>query len=102
MKIKHMDIKEFREIGFLQEANRQFFHPLGLALEITTEENGIPEHISGVWDYRGDPEGVAFADDPNTDKIDRVDKERFKHEAARKALFNSNSPVQTKGTANKE
>jgi hypothetical protein len=33
--IKHMDIAEFRRVGFLQEANRLFFHPHGLALEIT-------------------------------------------------------------------
>jgi hypothetical protein len=34
--IKRMDIREFRELGFLQEANRLFFHPHGLALEVTT------------------------------------------------------------------
>lgn len=33
-KIKEMRVTEFRELGFLQEANRQFFHPLGLALSI--------------------------------------------------------------------
>lgn len=32
--IKYMDVAEFRELGFLQEANRQFFHPLGLALSV--------------------------------------------------------------------
>jgi DnaJ-class molecular chaperone len=36
--VKRIDIKEFRRIGFLQEANRQFFHPLGLALEIVEED----------------------------------------------------------------
>lgn len=34
--IKYIDIAEFRETGFLQEANRQFFHPLGLALSVQT------------------------------------------------------------------
>lgn len=33
--IRYMDMQEFQEGGFLQEANRQFFHPLGLALEWT-------------------------------------------------------------------
>jgi hypothetical protein len=33
---KYMNIGEFRRSGFLQEANRQFFHPHGLALEVTT------------------------------------------------------------------
>jgi hypothetical protein len=34
--IKRISGKEFRDVGFLQEANRQFFHPHGLALEVTT------------------------------------------------------------------
>ena len=29
-----MSVKEFRERGFLQELNRLFLHPLGLALEV--------------------------------------------------------------------
>lgn len=39
-KIKWMGVKEFREEGYLQEANRQFFHPLGLALEIIVLPDG--------------------------------------------------------------
>jgi len=58
---KRIDIKEFREEGFLQEANRQFFHPLGLALEIIQEEDGT-ESLGGVWDYRDDPEGIVFSE----------------------------------------
>jgi len=59
MSIKRMDIAEFREKGFLQEANRLFFHPLGLALEIVIEDDGT-ERLGGIWDYRDDPEGVFF------------------------------------------
>ena len=33
-KIKRMSINEFQKKGFLQEANRLFFHPLGMALEV--------------------------------------------------------------------
>lgn len=58
--IKRMDIKEFRELGFLQEANRQFFHPLGLALETVVDEETGEERLGGVWDYRDDPEGIFF------------------------------------------
>lgn len=58
--MKYMDIQAFRQHGFLQEANRKFFHPLGLALEVTVDHKGI-EHISGVWDRRDDPEGIEFA-----------------------------------------
>ena len=79
--VKKMSIKEFREKGFLQEANRLFFHPLGLALEISvdwpegvTDEDKVlykdnpfnhPEAVyslGGVWDYRDDPEGILFGD----------------------------------------
>lgn len=69
--IKRMDIKEFREFGFLQEANRQFFHPLGLALEIVIEDDGT-ERLGGIWDYRDDPEGVYFGEPPDGDKAVRV------------------------------
>ena len=59
--LKYMNIKEFVDEGYLQEANRQFFHPLGLALEIKTGNDGAePWYLSGVWDNRDDPEGVMF------------------------------------------
>ena len=57
--IKHMDIKEFREQGFLQEANRLYFHPLGLALEVAINHDGS-ESLGDIWDYRDDPEGMLF------------------------------------------
>lgn len=38
--IKWIDPTEFREAGFLQEANRQFFHPHGLALAVITVREG--------------------------------------------------------------
>jgi hypothetical protein len=58
-KQKYMDIKEFREKGYLQEVNRRFLHPLGLALEIFQDENGT-EQISGIWDFREDLEGIYY------------------------------------------
>jgi len=33
---EYLDIGEFRRLGFLQEANRQFFHPHGLTLGVQT------------------------------------------------------------------
>lgn len=68
--MKYIDIEEFLEEGYLQEVNRLFLHPLGLALEVTVEDDGS-HSISGVWDCRDDPEGVAFAS-VDADKADRV------------------------------
>lgn len=58
-KIKRIDIKEFREKGYLQELNRRFLHPLGLALEIIIDDNGN-EKLGGIWDYRDDKEGIYY------------------------------------------
>ena len=58
-KIKRIDIKEFREKGYLQEVNRNFLHPLGLALEIVINDDGT-EQLGGVWDYREDKEGIYY------------------------------------------
>jgi len=72
--VKRIDIKEFREKGFLQEANRHFFHPLGLALEIIIEDDGS-EKLGGIWDYRDDPEGMFFENDmmQNKDAYEKAD-----------------------------
>lgn len=63
--IKRMDILEFQEEGYLQELNRQFLHPHGLALEIICDiddEDGTRSNfrLGGVWDFRDDPEGMYF------------------------------------------
>lgn len=57
--IKHMDIAEFRKLGYLHEVNRRFLHPLGLALEVVIDSDGS-ETLGGVWDFRDDPEGIAY------------------------------------------
>jgi len=54
-----MSVKEFRGLGYLQEVNRQFLHPLGLALEVVVEEDGT-ERFGEVWDSRGDPDGMIY------------------------------------------
>ncbi|PZT57336.1 hypothetical protein [Paenibacillus silvae] len=59
--IKYVDIKEFREKGYLFELNRKFLHPLGMALEVKIDDNG-KEILGGVWDYREDPEGMLYDD----------------------------------------
>ena len=61
--IKRIDIKEFHELGFIQEINRRLLHPCGLALEVIIDMDTGKVKLGGVWDYRDDPEGMAFADD---------------------------------------
>lgn len=60
--IKRMDVAEFVEQGYLQELNRRFLHPFGLAIEVVVDFNGRPVCLGGVWDYRDDPEGIMSGD----------------------------------------
>lgn len=99
--IKRMDIKEFREIGYLQEINRLFLHPLGLALEVVVNEDGS-ERLGGIWDYRDDPEGIYFADGVNVEKAYNVDVERLKHFDARRKLFGGSDNIQPWRTVTNE
>lgn len=58
---KYMSIKEFRESGYLQEINRRFLHPLGIAIEVVQHANG-QEYFGKIWDAREDPEGMIFGE----------------------------------------
>lgn len=71
--IKYMDLEEFIETGYLLEINRQFLHPLGLAMAISCEEDGT-HHIAGIVDSRDDQEGFVFAalDEEDREKAKRV------------------------------
>lgn len=92
--IKRMDIKEFRETGFLHEANRLFFHPHGLALEIMIDDDGT-EYLGGVWDYRDDPEGVVMGVDLlDPEKAKRVEDERRRHVPARVEMFGTGADIE--------
>ncbi len=72
-KINYLDVKEFRVQGYLQEINRVVLHPLGLALEIQTHDDGT-ESFGGVWDYRSDPEGIMYGDALDKDKRENIRK----------------------------
>lgn len=87
-KIKRISIKEFREFGFLQELNRLFLHPLGMALEVKINDDGT-EALGGIWDYREDAEGMTFAEiEPEMkEKMKRVkDFTKKKHKQRIKTL----------------
>ena len=53
---RKMTASELRDEGYLQEVNRRFFHPLGLAMFVDVDSGEI-----GVFDDRGDVEGWYFA-----------------------------------------
>jgi len=66
-----LSIEEFVNLGLLQEVNRIFFHPRGLALAIGVTSTG--EHvIMGVRDHRDSGVGVIFNPD------NPVDEEKYK------------------------
>lgn len=73
-KISEMNLTDFVQYGFLQELNRQFLHPLGMALEVIMEDDGYNvKSLGKIWDYRQDPEGIFFADAAlSKDKIQYV------------------------------
>ena len=81
MTVKRIEIKEFRDRGYLQESNRLFFHPLGLALEVIIDELG-GETLGGVWDDRADPEGRVFTEF-DLEKVKMVAVEREARREAR-------------------
>jgi hypothetical protein len=58
---KVVTYRELLESGYLQEANRQFFHPLGLSLALTKD----PEALI-VYDFRDKPYGASFSSSVTT------------------------------------
>lgn len=87
--VKVMSPSEFRAIGFLQEINRLFLHPRGLALEVVVGDG--PERLGRIWDYREDPEGVVFGGEPGSiisaTKAEAVERQFQVHLPAREALL---------------
>lgn len=76
--IKWLDLNEFVSEGYLQEVNRRFFHPLGLAMSVTRDdETGKVTGITGFWDYRDDPEGIIFGE--NDGELAESRKQKCSH-----------------------
>ena len=57
---KVLDPRELRDHGYLQEANRRFFHPLGLALRVHVDDATGEGVKVDVVDFREDLEGGVF------------------------------------------
>lgn len=98
--MKYMSAKEFVEGGYLQEANRLFFHPLGLAMSAvfsTHPEAANPGEwvMAAVQDHRDDPEGVVFGYDTYTTeqlqqaaaKVTSVERSALRFHGGREQLF---------------
>ena len=62
---KTLDLNELRDSGLLQEVNRRFFHPIGLALAVIFDEDETPIDLS-IVDAREDPEGILYAEITST------------------------------------
>jgi hypothetical protein len=86
--INYLPINHFVEYGYLQEVNRRFLHPLGLALEVQVSEGGSMT-LGGIWNYTDDAEGIRFADGTmDRDKYLRVERAwQAKAELLRKAAL---------------
>lgn len=78
-----INVDEFVKEGYLHEANRQFFHPHGLALTVGSETPGGPQYLVGLQDHRDDPEGVYYGD-IDQGKIDNIKNVLEKRSPARK------------------
>jgi hypothetical protein len=85
--LKYMSPKEFQEQGYLQEVNRQFLHPLGLALSVNPAKGRGRGVFGPIWDCRDDPEGIYFEGTDLSEKAKMVRKEVAKRTGPRvKAL----------------
>lgn len=56
-----MDLREFMDLGLLQEINRQLLHPLGYAMSFHVDDDD-PSRVTfdGIIDDRADPRGGWF------------------------------------------
>lgn len=93
--MKYISVKEFREHGYLQELNRQFLHPLGLALSVEIDDDGN-ESLGGIWDCREDETGLIFDEDVlDTGKTDAVvTEQKTRHELRKQELGYDIQPVE--------
>ena len=94
---RYMPVEEFTNKGYLQELNRRFLHPLGLALEVVRVDDSW--QLGGIQDCREDPEGMMF--DPEVLNADARSKAQFvldellSRKEAREKLFHG--PIQPIG-----
>lgn len=79
---RYLTPQELRDGGYLQEVNRRFFHPLGLALAVDPDQElGTDGKFTvAVWDSRDDPEGWFFAPSELDDAVGRGKAQKIDEE----------------------
>jgi len=108
--LQTMSGEEFRDKGYLQEANRQFFHRLGLALSMIVDSEGTVVSFQ-IIDKREEKEGIYFdlknSDSTRVKKFNKnanfIGKEMNKRTTKRMKLFGSSvEPIPTASDAESE
>lgn len=89
---KTMTPREFREQGYLQELNRKFLHPLGLALAVSLDNDDPTKDCFGpVIDIRdSDEEGWIF------EETEEIKQERLLKAANVQAQWDARKPIRMK------
>ena len=60
---KIMSVEEFQKSGLLQEVNRRFLHPIGLAISIVEDLDTGKVHFGEIFDYSAEADGMIFAEE---------------------------------------
>lgn len=81
-----MDLREFRDGGYLSEVNRRILHPLGLALAVNFDDDGKATGMF-VYDDRADPEGWRFGESIMEEVIAKAQLFQTEWEARRPVRF---------------
>lgn len=92
-----ISLKELIDFGYLQEVNRIFFHPLGLALQVSVDSKDPDANNDaiawGVYDGRSDDEGMNLVE-LDLEKAKRVSDEVERRKPIReKALGYWEQPI---------
>lgn len=81
-----MSLKEFHDSGLLHEVNRQFLHPLGLALAMSFEpDTNVPIALGPIYET-DDPEGYRFKQ-LDVEKILKVNRRWVQYASVRREVL---------------
>lgn len=78
---KTLSVNDFVRLGYLQELNRLFLHPLGLDLQVKLENNTL--EFSEIIDCRDNENGIIF----NEGYLDIIKRENIEFEYNKKMLY---------------